>query len=55
MKCPHCKKEIHDDATLRKIGASLMGKKGKGKAKARTSEQAREAARVRWLKYIKKP
>lgn len=44
MKCPHCGKQIN--------AAKLMGAKGgtsgKGKAKARTPEQARAAAQARW-------
>lgn len=35
---------------LKKIGAK-GGKAGKGKSKARSSEQARQAANARWEKY----
>lgn len=44
MKCPHCGKRIN--------AAKLLGAKGgaagKGKAKARSSEQAKAAALKRW-------
>lgn len=49
MNCPHCKKNISDKAIARHL-ASKAGKKGKGAAKARTSEQARAAANARWGK-----
>jgi hypothetical protein len=42
--------------TLRYMAAQLGrkgGKAGKGKAKARTSEQARAAVNTRWKKYRK--
>ena len=45
-RCYHCG-QILEDAWLIKEGASLLGRAG-GRAKARTSEQARAAARARW-------
>lgn len=50
-RCYHCGKVLSDD-WIRKQGASLLGRKG-GLVKARTSEQAREASRVRWNKVRK--
>ena len=44
MKCPHCGKPINPAALLGSAG----GKAGTGKAKARTSEQARAAVLARW-------
>ncbi len=46
MKCPHCEKTL-----TRKQVAAMMGSMGKGKAKARTSEQARSAVLKRWETY----
>ncbi len=46
MRCPHCD-HILSDEWLKKVGASLMGKKG-GAAKARSREQTQAAARSRW-------
>jgi hypothetical protein len=50
MKCPHCGGDI---ASAIKAIASANGRKGgkaTGKAKARTSEQARKAVMTRWNK-----
>jgi hypothetical protein len=44
MKCPHCGKRINAGKLLGSVG----GKSGTGKAKARTSEQARAAAMKSW-------
>jgi hypothetical protein len=49
-RCYHCGK-ILKDAWIIKEGARLMGKKLTGAGKARTSEQARKAARARWDKW----
>lgn len=51
-RCYHCG-EILSDEWVRKQGASLMGKKG-GQAKARSSEQARAANKVRWDRQRRK-
>jgi len=51
-KCYHCGKVLQDAWVIRE-GARLMGKKLTGDAKARTSEQARKAARARWDKAKK--
>jgi hypothetical protein len=51
-KCPFCGKVLRDKWIIRE-GARLMGKKLTGSAKARTSEQARKAARARWDKARK--
>jgi hypothetical protein len=47
-RCYHCG-EILSDEWLKKIGASLMGKKG-GKAKSRGKGGARKAANALWAK-----
>ena len=47
MNCPYCEKDIAD-SVLRAYVSSQNGKAGRGKTKARTSEQMRAAARVRW-------
>jgi hypothetical protein len=47
--CPHCGQDI--TSVLATDCAAYLGAKGKGKAKARTSEQARNAANVRWKKH----
>lgn len=49
-KCPNCDFEIPADVLL-KWGAAIMGAKGKGKCKARTSKEASKAAMARWNKY----
>jgi hypothetical protein len=53
MNCPNCNTHIPDDL-VRREGARLNGQAGRGKSKARTSEQARKAAmagvRKRWAK-----
>lgn len=43
MNCPNCNTHIPDDL-VRRDAARLNGQAGRGKAKARTSEQARKAA-----------
>lgn len=53
MKCPHCQKNI-SPKTIAKHFASKGGASGTGKAKARTSEQARASVTVRWEKYREK-
>ena len=45
-RCPHCN-EILEDAWLKKIGATLMGKQG-GSTKVRPRPLARKAAKARW-------
>lgn len=47
MNCPHCGHK-QSDAAIRKEAARLNGRRGTGAAKARTSEQARAAAREMW-------
>jgi hypothetical protein len=49
MDCPHCGKDIAD-SIVRTYVSSQNGK-ARGKKKARTSEQMRAAARVRWDKH----
>lgn len=44
MKCPHCGKRIN----VAKLLGAKGGAAGTGKSKARTSEQARAAAKARW-------
>jgi len=44
--CPDCGKDL--TVWLDKACPSHMGAKGKGASKARTSDQARAAANVRW-------
>lgn len=44
MKCPHCGKRINAAKVLGAAG----GAAGTGKAKARSSEQAKAAALQRW-------
>jgi hypothetical protein len=51
IRCPHCGKPL-DERWLAKQGASLLGKTGRGKAKARTN--AREAAQARWARAKQK-
>ena len=46
IACPHCGKPINPAALLGAVG----GKAGKGKSKARSSEQARAAVLERWKK-----
>jgi hypothetical protein len=53
MNCPHCQQPIPDDL-VRSEGARLNGQAGRGKAKARTSEQARKAAMAGVLKRWEK-
>jgi hypothetical protein len=48
IKCPHCGQLIPDERSRK------GGKAGVGKAKARTSEQARAAQNVRWDAYYKR-
>lgn len=43
MNCPHCNTHIPDDL-VRSEASRLNGQAGRGKSKARTSEQARKAA-----------
>ena len=50
--CPDCGADLA--AWLDTAGPAHMGRKGTGKAKARTSEQAAAAANARW-KNIGKP
>jgi hypothetical protein len=45
-RCYHCGKVLEDD-WLKRQGAALMGKTS-GEKKARSSEQARQAALKRW-------
>jgi hypothetical protein len=52
MNCPYCEKDIAD-SVVRAYVSSQNGKAGRGKMKARTSEQMRAAARVRWEKRRK--
>jgi hypothetical protein len=52
-KCPFCGKVLRDKWIIRE-GARLMGRKLTGSGKARTSEQARKAARARWDKAKKR-
>jgi len=47
MKCPCCGKNVRREHFACQSGAK-GGKAGKGKAKARSSEQARDAVRKRW-------
>jgi hypothetical protein len=54
MNCPHCGKWLPDAINVREIG-SKGGKAGRGASKARTSEQARAAARALWAKRKAKP
>ena len=49
MRCPCCGKDVELSHFACQSGKS-GGKGGSGKAKARTSEQARKAALVRWAK-----
>jgi hypothetical protein len=49
MNCPKCKTEIPDEKIVAEA-ARINGAKGKGKSKARTSEQARAAVMARWEK-----
>jgi hypothetical protein len=35
MNCPHCNAEIQDDSIILKAAASIMGRRGRGAAKAR--------------------
>ena len=44
--CPDCGKDL--SVWLDKACPAHMGRKGKGASKARTSEQAKAAANVRW-------
>jgi hypothetical protein len=46
-RCPHCDHILNDD-WLRKVGASLMGKKG-GSCKRRATS-GKVAAQARWAK-----
>lgn len=49
MNCPKCGVAI-DTTDLAKALAAKGGRAGRGHAKARTTEQARAAAKVRWDK-----
>lgn len=51
-QCPKCGKQV-TDRHFACVLASIAGKTG-GKAKARTSDQARSAAMVRWSKAARK-
>jgi hypothetical protein len=54
MKCPHCKHSILDEEALMMIpeaavlrkSASILGARGRGKAKARDPEKMRAAGRL---------
>lgn len=48
MKCPHCGKSIDPAAVM-----GAKGGKASGAVKARSSEQMRAAAMVRWSKAKK--
>lgn len=50
-RCPFCHKILSDE-WLKKEGASVMGRSAKGKRKAR--DNAKEAAKSRWVKRRKK-
>jgi hypothetical protein len=57
--CPICGAEherpiVGMNKAIQRAAASINGARGKGKAKARTSEQARAAVMARWEKH-KKP
>jgi hypothetical protein len=52
MRCPFCDKILSDDF-IKRGGAFLMGKAATGKAKARSSDQARRAAMIGWAKRIR--
>jgi hypothetical protein len=49
VNCPKCGHKLSDKDVLR-AGMSLAGSKAKGRAKARSSEQARAAVQARWDK-----
>lgn len=53
MDCPACHFPIPDQTVI-KEGMSLLGKRGKGPKKARTSEQCRKAAKAGWKKRAPK-
>lgn len=53
MNCPNCNTHI-PDSLVRSEGARLNGQAGRGKSKARTSEQARKAAMAGVLKRWEK-
>jgi hypothetical protein len=54
MKCPHCKHSILDEEALMMISeaailrksASILGARGRGKAKSRDPEKMRQAGRL---------
>ena len=58
MKCPHSGKKLEDDMLLERIDPAkivsaangMMGRRRRGPVKARSPEQARAAAVVRWTK-----
>ena len=54
IRCPHCQCALEEE-WLKTQGASLMGRSKGGTAKARSSEQAREAANKRWARYAQTP
>lgn len=53
MHCPHCGRDI-PDSILRAYVSSQNGKVAYGKKKARSSEQMRAAARIRWNRQKRK-
>jgi hypothetical protein len=54
MKCPYCGKKLPKVIDAAEAGRK-GGKAGRGASKARTSEQARAAARALWAKRKAKP
>lgn len=50
-QCPHCRREVGPEH-FACVKAAKAGAAGKGKAKARTSEQARRAVQARWGKKV---
>ena len=54
MKCPHCRRSILDEEALMMIpeaailrkSASILGARGRGKAKSRDPDKMRQAGRL---------
>lgn len=47
IRCPFCD-EILEDAWVKKMGASLMGRSGRGESKVRSSATTSNGATKRW-------
>jgi len=49
MNCPACQAPIADELVIRE-SASLLGKRGRGKKKARSTKHCKKAAKRMWAK-----